>query len=169
VTLCDQLEAYISRFAVDNGTKADAVGNGDAKQLAASDGKMIKKDDVDDKYGGTGGKKVCVAGPPQGNAFKVRWPPAPHTCCAWSGLIRLEVAQGKKGKRADKGASKPAAQRLNHSLDIISAFSKLKMSVPLTSDQVGNVSSRPCLQVPRLLPHTAVTLTASNLAMLCTS
>ena len=44
--------------------------------------------------------------------------------------------QGKKAKKAEKGASKPAAQRLNHSLDIIGAFGKLKISVPLTSDQV---------------------------------
>ena len=56
-------------------------------------------------------------------------------------LTTFGVTQGKKGKRAEKGASKPAAQRLNHSLDIIGAFSKLKMSVPLTSDQVGNMSS----------------------------
>lgn len=44
--------------------------------------------------------------------------------------------QSKKAKKAEKGASKPSVQRLNHSLDIIGAFGKLKMSVPLTSDQV---------------------------------
>ena len=71
----------MSRFAVDNGAKADAVGNGEAKQLAASEGKVIKKkDDVDDKYGGTGGKKVSVIGTPQCSACQITWPPTPHLC-----------------------------------------------------------------------------------------
>ena len=62
VTLCDQLESYMSRFAVDNGTKPDAAGNGVAK--AVQEGfRPAKKDDLDDKYGGTGGKKASLLSP----------------------------------------------------------------------------------------------------------
>ncbi len=62
VTLCEQLEAYMSRFATDNGDAAAAAGNGEVKQLAVPSGMRAmaskKKDELDDKYGGTGGKKV---------------------------------------------------------------------------------------------------------------
>lgn len=62
MTLCDQLEGYMARFTVDNGNTAAAAGNGEAKQVAVPDGMRPvpskKKDDLDDKYGGTGGKKV---------------------------------------------------------------------------------------------------------------
>ena len=62
VTLCEQLEAYMSRFATDNGNAAAEAGNGEAKPLAVPSGMRQmaskKKDELDDKYGGTGGKKV---------------------------------------------------------------------------------------------------------------
>ena len=62
VTLCEQLEAYMGRFATDNGNAAAAVGNGEVKQLAVPSGMREmaskKKDELDEKYGGTGGKKV---------------------------------------------------------------------------------------------------------------
>ena len=64
VTLCDQLEAYMSRFALDNGDTAAVAGNGNAKEVAVPEGlKQMtskKKDELDDKYGGSGGKKVLA-------------------------------------------------------------------------------------------------------------
>ncbi len=66
VTLCEQLEAYMGRFATDNGNAAAAAGNGEVKQLAVPSGMREmaskKKDELDDKYGGTGGKKVLYLG-----------------------------------------------------------------------------------------------------------
>ena len=54
----------MSRFATDNGNAAAGVGNGEVKELAVPSGMRQmaskKKDELDDKYGGTGGKKVLT-------------------------------------------------------------------------------------------------------------
>ena len=55
----------MGRFRLDNGDTAAAAGNDEAKQIAVPDGMRQmaskKKDELDDKYSGTGGKKVRSA------------------------------------------------------------------------------------------------------------
>ena len=56
-------------------------------------------------------------------------------------MYRFLLLQGKKAKKAERSAAaKPVDQRLNHSLDILGAFAKLKIEVPLTTSQVGGAT-----------------------------
>ena len=46
--------------------------------------------------------------------------------------------KSKKGRRAEKSAAKPPAEKpLNHSLDIMGAFAKLSIEAPTTVSKVG--------------------------------
>jgi hypothetical protein len=46
--------------------------------------------------------------------------------------------KSKKGRRAEKNAAKPPAEKpLNHSLDIMGAFAKLSIEAPTTVSKVG--------------------------------
>lgn len=51
-------------------------------------------------------------------------------------LFALKGKGGKKGKKGGKKDDKPAVVKIQHSIDTIAAFGKLKVAVPLTTAEV---------------------------------
>ncbi|KAK9804196.1 hypothetical protein WJX72_000615 [[Myrmecia] bisecta] len=101
VTLCEQLQNYLSKFVAAEETKVEAA----AAPAAALDGMKIvqrkaDKNELDGWFSGLGKGK----------------------------------GKGRKGKGSEE--KKPADVRLMHSIDMLDAFGKLKVEVPLTSSKV---------------------------------
>ncbi|KAK9806457.1 hypothetical protein WJX73_009668 [Symbiochloris irregularis] len=107
VATCEQLQAYLSKFVT-----ADAVAAAPAAAAAVNVPEgfkaMKKKGEDDDKMDGFfGGLGAGAKG-----------------------------KKGKKGRSDSKKEVKPVDQRLTHTLDMISAFSSLKLETPLFASHV---------------------------------